>query len=317
MTLSLKLILTALIATSCYLYADEVVARAIRYDGGLVISWQHNSSDASSDQIEISDAQGHRVTALNILRPVPDAGRVGIYDVSARGNLIAVAAVYVNKQGSRKVRNTASLLFFNLHGQLLSALALGPSHAVARLAVDDKSNVWTLTDGAGPGVSPATVPVVVEYTHNGDIAKELLTRNMFPFHASDTREDVRIGSPVMGYDAGVVWFWLPGSMDLVTISASDHKVNMTKPGLPTTGRDLVPLTIRREPSGKLVAQVAEDDGQGSRVMRHYLWSVASGWARFTPSACDGLRLIGTSQEGQVYVPFQAAHASTCVFRDPH
>src|ERR1700730_2082721 len=141
MNLCFKLTLVVLIISSSSLYADEVVASDVRYDGGLIISWQNDSSDAGSNQIEISDTQGHPVAGLNVLRPVPDARRVSIYDVSARGNLVAVAAVYVHKQGSRKVRNTASLLLFNLRGQLLSALALGLSHGIARLAVDDRENV--------------------------------------------------------------------------------------------------------------------------------------------------------------------------------
>jgi hypothetical protein len=194
---------------------------------------------------------------------VKDASRVSIYDVSARRNTIAVAAVYNSNQGNRKVRPASSLLLFNFSGQLLRAFALEPSHAIARLAVDDESNIWTLTDHADVNVNPSTVPMVVEYTAAGKILRELLTRDMFPFHAKDTKENLTIGPTAMGYDAGVVWLWLPGSTDFVTISIRDGKTAMMKTQLPKrAGRTVVPLGIARDTSGNVLAQVREDDDQG-------------------------------------------------------
>lgn len=316
MYLYVKSAILVLAFTTCYAYAHEQsVPRQLKSENDLIISWEPLSTDARANQVDISDEQGHPVAGLNVLGLVPDALRVSIYDVSAHTPVIAVAAVYESKQGNRQVRPTASLLLFNFNGQLLSAFALEPSHAIARLAVDDKSNIWTLTEFADTNVDPSTVPMVVEYTAEGRIARELLTRNMFPFHASDLREDPEIGAAAMGYDAGVVWFWLPGSTDFVSITTSNGKIAMVKTQLPKkAGRNAVPLSIAREPSGNLVAQVGENDEQGKRVIAHYTWSPATAWLQFKPTKCEGNRLIGIGDKGQIYHSYQGDHTEVCIFR---
>jgi len=310
----LRYVLLAVVIASSQMYAEQGIARAVKSEGGLVIYWEQNSSDAGANQVEIFDEHGHGISKLNVLRPVPDAKRVSIDDVSARGDLIAVGAVYVNKQGSRQIPNAGALLLFDFSGQMLSAITMDTTHAITRLAVDDRSNIWTLTDGAGVGVDPATVPMVVEYSNKGEIQKELLTHKMFPFHASDTRQDALIGPAAMGYEDGVVWFWLPGSTDLVTVSTSDYKVSIMKPGLPMTGNHAYPLAIKREPSGSLVAQLGQENGAGGRELAYYRWS-ASEWTRFKPGSCDGQVLIGTSAQGQIFIPHEIEHTSTCRFRN--
>jgi hypothetical protein len=94
----------------------------LKAENSMVISWDGVSSDPNENQITISDTQGHPLTTLNVLRPVQDARRVSIYDVSAQGNLIAVAGVYENKEGNHQVHPVASLLLFDFSGRLLSAL---------------------------------------------------------------------------------------------------------------------------------------------------------------------------------------------------
>src|SRR5437868_1213459 len=142
-----RFILFAVMIVSSQMHADEGTARAVKSEGGLVIYWDQDSTDAGANQIEIFNEHGHRVANLNVLRPVQDAKRVTIDDVSARGDLIAVGAVYVNKQGSQKIPNAGALLLFNFSGQMLSAITMDTTHAISRLAVDDRSSVWTLTDG--------------------------------------------------------------------------------------------------------------------------------------------------------------------------
>ncbi len=310
-----KFATVVMIVTSCYCCAlGQLPNRQWKYESGLIISWEPVSNDASAKQVGISNEAGHLVTSLNVLEPVHDARRVDIYDVSARGNLIAVAAVYESKEGNRQVRPTATLLFFDFSGQLLSASALEPSHQIALLAVDDDSNIWTLTDHADTNIDPSTVPMVVKYTAKGKVAKELLTRNMFPFHASDMRQNTEIGAPAMGYEAGVVWFWLPGSTDFVTISTSDNKVTRANTQLPKRGgRNVVPLSVKRELSGNLVAQVGENDEQGNRVQAHYRWSRDAAWARFRPDNCDGGILIGVGDKEQIYVLHPHERPDICVF----
>jgi hypothetical protein len=311
--------LLVIVASCCAGAHDQPPNRTLKSENGLVIWWTVASSDANANQIEISDDQGHAVAALRVLRHVREARRVSIYDVSARENLIAIAAVYQSKEGDRQVRPAASLLLFSFEGQLLSAFALDPSHVIRRLVLDDHANIWTLTDHADSNVNPATVPMVVEYTREGAVSRQLLTRNMFPFHASDTRESTAIGAPVMGYDSGVVWFWLPGSTDFVTISTSDGKATMMKTELPKkTGRKEVPLGIARESSGNVVLQVREDDDQRrpevSSEVAYYRWSPSTqSWSQFRPGTCESGRLIGVSDKGQVYLHNRAGQPSYCVF----
>ena len=296
---------------------DHDVPKDLKSENGLILSWYPLSTDDKSDQINISDDVGRSVTSMNILRLVPEAHAVSIYDVSTRGNLVAVAAVYDSKAGRQKVRPTAALLLFNLRGDLLSSFAIAPSRAIRLLVIDDHSNIWTLTDGAGKGVDPSTIPMIVEYASDGKVAREMLMRNLFPFHATDTREDVEIGAPMMGYDAGVVWFWLPGSTDLVTISTNDDRVAMTRTLLPQKGgHNVVPLKIVRDQAGHLVAQVGEDDEKGGRKLGHYLWSADSkSWTQFRPGNCEGSRLIGASDKGQVYRRSQTQTSETCIFHE--
>jgi hypothetical protein len=157
--------------------------------------------------------------------------------------------------------------------------------------------------------------MVVEYGSSGAVLQELLPRNQFPAHAYDTKEEVDVGRAAMGYNSGVVWFWLPSSTDYVTISTSTGKVEMTKTQLPQSpGRTIFPLFVTREASGKLLAQVAERDQQGARVMSQYTWSSETGWLKLTSGQCDGQRLIGAQDVRQVYLP-KFGHVPICAFDD--
>jgi hypothetical protein len=194
-------------------------------------------------------------------------------------------------------------------------------HQIGLLAVDDQSNIWTLTDGAGAGVDPSTVPTVVEYSSKGKIVRELIKRNLFSFHASFNRENTDIGSPAMGYCSGAVWFWLPGSTDFVTISTSDAKTALMKTQLPQrAGRKEVPLSVTREISGNVLIQVREDDDQRRTEVKsevaYYSWSpFTHSWLQFRPDACEPGRLIGISDKGQVHLHYESGHANICIFSE--
>jgi hypothetical protein len=314
MYLSLRYV-TLMIFIVSYVFAQNPAEnRLSKSENGLALSWGPAiATDPNANQIEISDEQGHTLATLKVLRLVPDAQSVSVYDVSARRNLIAVAAVFASKEAP-KIRPAATLLIFNLSGQLLSAQALEPSHQIERLAVDDNSNIWTLTSHAYPNADPSKAPMVVEYSVDGKITREILPRSLFPFHASDLRQDIEMGAPAMGYGAGMVWFWLPGSTDLVTISSTSGEVAMTKTQLPTkAGRNAVPTRIARDSSGKLIAQVGEHDDQGKRVAAHYTWSPTAGWERFRPGQCEGGVFMGVREEEQVYRVIQGDRTNICVF----
>jgi hypothetical protein len=159
----------------------------------------------------------------------------------------------------------------------------------------------------------------VEYSAEGKIVRELLKRSMFPFHAAFTRENTDIGSPAMGYDSGIVWFWLPGSTDFVTISTSDAKTAIMKTQLPKKeGRHDAPLSVAREPSGNVLLQVREGDDQlrpeVQSEVAYYSWSPSTrAWSQFKPGACEPGRLIGVSDNGQVHLHYEAGRTNICIF----
>lgn len=281
----------------------------IKSENGLILTWQLLCSDFSASQINVFSEEGQPILSLNVLRLVPDALRVSIYDVSARpGREIAIAAVY-RKAGKPYVLPVPTLLIFDFNGRLLSAFKLGNSHAVERLEIDDKSNIWTVTTYSGHK-NPSTVPMVVEYTSEGMVAQELLTRDKFPFHAEAIRTGREIGSVFAGYGSGEMWFWLPGSTELVTISTGDGGSRIVKTQLPhsTGGASEHPLAIVRDGPDRIVAQFGEIEGNKPHRVSYYTWSDSGGWLSFDPGPCVGGLLIGAGERGLVYMQPQSAPA---------
>ncbi len=224
-------------------HADGKLPRETKAENGLIISWVVVSAEVDASalgdaeaaqvgQVDIFDEQGQPTTSFNVLRPVEGARSVTILDVSARrGSPIAVAAVYVSKEGNRVVP-AASLMLFDFSGRLLSAYARSNFREIRNLAIDESSNIWTLTQNFDEG-DPPTVPMVVEYSAEGAVLREELPRSVLWSHNIPPREGMYSCRITMGCDAGIVWIWLPGSTDLVTISASDGKVTTVQTGLPT------------------------------------------------------------------------------------
>jgi len=326
MYIKLRSVLVVLAVSACYVYGHPYdPGRQVKSENALIISWVPFSEDPTKPHISISDHLGHEITSLNVLQPVPEASRVSIYDVSARGNVIAVAAVYKSKEGNQSVRPTASLMLFDFKGQLVSAFALEPSHQIRLLTLDENSNIWTLTTHADRGVDPSSVPMLVEYSSKGKIVREMLTRSMFPLHAFDAKETPETGAAAMGCSSGIVWFWLPGSTDYVTVSIADGKTAIMKTQLPKiSGRTVVPLGVGREASGDMVVNVREDDDQHRTDVKpetgYYRWSSLSDtWSQFRPGVCESSRLIGVGdvgggQVGHVYMREAVDHLDLCMFK---
>lgn len=273
-----------------------------KFENGLVISWFLNSDDVARNQIEIADAKGNQLVAVNALRLVPEAASVSIYDVSARlGQMIAVAAVYRSKDPHfpRPVDTLATLDF---DGQLKGMFALDPSREITRLELDESARIWTLTTHSD-NKDPATVPLIVEYDAQGNVITELLTRSKFPLHAHVFHENPGIGSVAGGYEGGVLWFWLPGSTDLVTVRTADASVTATKTLLPQG--TLVPLAVFRQDSGDVIGEFRLDNASGKSETVYYKWSPARGsWERLNPTGCEKHRLLGVDGKTEIYVdPF--------------
>lgn len=301
--------------------------RWTKFENGMFISMQKISTDPTTKQVEIFDLQGKSLVSMNLLRLVPDARRLSIYDVSARrGGMIAVAAVYENKLDDpsqcdfgKRIRPIATLLFFDFEGRLQSAFALEPSRGIKRLVVDDQSNVWTLTAGLGETDDPSSNPMLVEYGPDGAVKKELLPRSTFPLHAKHIDQSPATGTMSMGFDAGAVWFWLPGSTDFVTVSGATGSANIVQTGLPKRNGEFEPVMVFRKASGHVVAQIREFGGSEKVRFSYHDWSPSTRtWSEFRPGVCDGAWLIGVTGDDQFYdriegVPDQRRTDDLCRF----
>ncbi len=325
MNLFRRYVVLAMIVNAACVYAQYIGAieqpirtRMMKPENGLIITWTEGRVyDADVNQVEIFDERGHKISGLNVLGPVEDASRVSIYDVSARpGSIIAVAAVYTCEGVDGSLRMVNSLLLFDFSGQLLSALALEPQLGIRKLAVDEKRNIWTLTDNDGYQ-DPATVPLIVEYSREGTIVRQVLTRSQFPLHAGLLKEDLDIGQISMGLDSNTLWVWLPGSTDFITVSTSDGKTTLRKTQMPKRANYTeVPLSkVIREPSGDLIAEFREDGHRDNYDLAYYRWSPLQGlWSVFKPGACDGERLEGISGDRQIYLRYGDERTDICAFQ---
>jgi hypothetical protein len=283
-------------------------------ENGLVISWQRDSSVAKPSSISIFDKQGHSLLSIDILRFVPEAVGVSIWDVSARPQqLIAVAATYGRGPA---VPPADVLLYFDFYGALLSAEALEPAREIDALAIDDNLNVWTLTLGAG-GKDPAKTPLVIEYDKNGETVREMLPRNLFPPHESIIVANPTVGAEAAGYNAGTFWFWLPKSTDFVTIRTSDGTLlSRTQTGYPQVqGSKVIPLQIASGIPNRVIAEVRVVEEQGSKSplkVAHFTWSADTKiWEAFDPDVCNNYRLLGTDGDQQIYFRFDTNKSYIC------
>ncbi|HEX8815847.1 MAG TPA: hypothetical protein VF753_10135 [Terriglobales bacterium] len=299
--------------------------RIEKAENGLLISWADSNVGvpAGSDrdnpdagQVDIWDEHGRPLVSFNVLHLMDEARAVYISDVSARlGGVIAVAAVYAGKEGDDKVPPAPALLIFGFGGQLQSAYALDDTHGIRKLAVDEQSNIWTLTENFEDS-DPLDAPMIVEYAADGRVVRELVPRRELWSGGATPKEGFYLGRITMGAEGGVAWVWLPGSTDLITISASDGKIARAQTGLPTREKHREdPVDVFREPSGDVTAVVREDAQDGTSELSYYAWSEVSGkWSRFTPGTCDGGRLLGVSSLGQIYLRFKDSEADICAFR---
>jgi hypothetical protein len=308
-------------------HSNGKLPRNTKAENGLIISWVVLSaevdvsklSDAEAGevgQVDIFDEHGQPTASFNVFRPVEGARSISILDVSARpGGPTAVAATYVGKEREQIV---PSLLLYDVNGRLDSAFALPPTRSILKLVVDESLNIWTLTENLDE-TDPQAVPMLVEYSAEGAVIREELPRSLLWSHGVAPKEGMYTGRITMGYDAGVVWIWLPGSTDLVTISTSDGKVSIVQTGLPKRDKYKEdPVDVAREPSGDVVAVVREDrqSGEGGEdgKLAYYAWSPSTKvWSRFKPGSCDGERLLGVGNAGQIYYGFGDRNGDICAF----
>lgn len=260
-----------------------------RVDRGLILTWKANHSD-SKDEIRAYDMQGRLLAHFGVLGLVPEAKTVSVWDVAAKpGEFIAVAAVYAKPNA---VQN--ELLLFDFNGKLMSAFVLAPSRGIARLAIDDNLNIWTLTESSGDQ-SPDAVPMVVEYNSSGKEIRDILKRSEFPPYQQIIRVSAKGGHPNLGVDGNTLWFWLPESKDLVTVNTETAEVSRMNIGGPALESGVYPSTLYRLSDASYVSTTLNRNSGSGPSAPAYTWSQQSRqWGSAAqPGSCgDGYVLWG-------------------------
>jgi hypothetical protein len=296
--------------------------RQLKTENGLIIShgWGP-ATDSGAGRVDIYDAHLRKLVSLDVLSPIEGAHGVSVYDASARHDgTIAVAGVYSREENTKKIVATG-LLLFDFNGRLRSAFAVNPQWGVRRVELDEKGNIWTLTDNFFRNDAP-TAPMIVEYSAEGKVVRELLPRHELwpqePPENSAAYREMAAGSDLgttMGYDAGTVWFWLPGATTLVTISSVDGKVSIAQTGLPQRENHSAILEhATRDSSGDLVGKFRPMPGV-QEVPYYAWWSPSNGkWSRFEPGECAGWP-IGSSDAGMLYAEYhRGTGTKICAFQ---
>jgi len=270
----------------------------VKAENGLIIGWNIFSEDREKPQVRVFDHDGKLLVELTPLRLASEAKDATIHDVSAlQGHVIAVEATY------RKAPNTvpdASLLGFDFKGNPLFAVALTPSRSVRYLTVEADSNIWTLTGGSGEKEGSAD-PMMVGYRPSGDVLKEVLKRSEFPSHELGIQENDTIGVSALGHTSNGIWFWLPGSTDLVTCKSDGSSPMRTVTGLPEKSAGEIPIKVLLSDAGDLLVQMS--GSQNPDHIRHsgvfVLRAKTKAWETFQPP-CDRCLLIGIDHGQAVF-----------------
>jgi hypothetical protein len=281
-------------------------------ENGMILSWHSMATDAGSGQVDVSDKYGNHLASLNLLRLVPEAATVDISDVSAVPGLIAAAVAYVSKRGSAQVRPASALVLFDFSGNLVSFLSVAPWRNALRIELDANSNIWALNSIGDESKAAGSGSMLVEYSAKGTVLRELLPRASFPTHANEIKGNQEMGFAAMGRNAGDVWFWLPGSTELVTVADSGGASSVVKTGLPSPNKPIRPVSFTRDKSGALIGEFSEKE---SAQLVYYRWSPSSkSWVQFEPGVCAGGWLVGTDESDQIYLTFGKNHpVAICAF----
>lgn len=247
---------------------------------------------------------------FTILRLVPDAVSVSIYDVSAvKGEMVAVSAVYVKSEYQEP---SAILLVFDFKGKLESATAVDDKRLLLLLEIDNQSRIWALTGGAG-GNDPTKTPVVLEFDKAGSEIGRVLTWDKFPSHSDGIRQNQALGPAAAGYNSGSFWFWLPGSTDLVEIQTKDGSVlGQLQTSVPQVqDQSVFPLAMVHLSSGELVGAFGAvgHEVNAKAQLTNFVWSPRTRtWSLFDVQSCQDYRLIGGDGDKPVYFRFDNSNA---------
>jgi len=279
--LALALCLSSVVHAQMFAHLDDI-SNSLKVNRGYIVAWEVGSNAQHvADQIRIYDKRGTPVTRISMLPLVPEATSMDINDVAiGPTGVIVVAATYSAGPGTLP---SSVLLYFDLHGQLQSAVALLPWRQIAKLVVDEESNVWTLTEST-TGKDPSTVPMLVEYDSTGKIVRELLKRSQFPADADILHSD--IGMVGFGYVNGAVWFWTPASQDLVTVDIHNGSFKKVHTGMPNQSPAETAMGTHRDGDSLVSLILGAPKLYSPGTWGIFRWSPTQGWSKIEPVECQ-------------------------------
>ncbi|MEW5974163.1 MAG: hypothetical protein AB1898_00010 [Acidobacteriota bacterium] len=255
------------------------------------------------DQLEVYNRDGSRKLSLNLLKSLPEARSLAIWDFSiGQSGLLAVGAV----ARSEKDELSSHLLIYDLSGQLLSAARLPAGKEVRKLEVDEDDSIWVMGAGSG-GKDPKEVAMITRFGREGQVLEEFLPRSQFSLHAKSTEEAPEVGGRIsFGLTKELVWMWLPPGQ-LVTLRKDGSDVQIADTGLPRWPGPLDPPAHSRIsvegcfllPSGRLLANVWFYSGEETSMVLSD-WDPGTGeWHTIPRLAYDAsdssLFLVGVEQ----------------------
>lgn len=159
---------------------------------------------------------------------------------------------------------------------------------LAKLAVDEQSNVWTLTEGT-TGKDASTVPLLVEYDSTGTVVQELLKRSQFPADADIVHTD--IGMVGFGYVNGAIWFWTPASQDFVTVDVRNGSFTKVHTGMPNQFPAEAPMGTFRDGDSLVSLILGAPKPHSPGTWGIFRWSPTQGWSRIQPVECQEQKLL--------------------------
>jgi hypothetical protein len=284
--LTLALCLSSVMHAQIFAHLDDV-SNSLKVSRGYIVGWEVGSNAQHiADQIRIYDRRGTPVTRISMLPLVPEATGMDINDVAiSPTGVIVVAATYSAGPGTLP---SSVLLYFDLHGQLQSAVGLLPSRQITKLVVDEESNVWTLTEST-TGKDPSTVPMLVEYDSSGHVVRELLKRSQFPADADIVHAD--IGMVGFGYVNGAVWFWTPASQDLVTVDVHNGSFTRVHTGMPNKSPAETPMGTHRDGDTLVSLILGAPKLYSPGTWGIFRWSPTQGWSKIEPVECQKQKIL--------------------------
>ena len=273
------------------------------------ILWDIKSTASDQPQVEVFSRDGVRTHRIGVLRSVPEATSVGIWDLSvdAVGN-VAVAAVFSRPE----CRREPTLLLYNRGGQLRNAIGLADGRSISRLEFDDDGSIWALGHHSGT-LNPAETRMLFHYSSDGRELGAFVSRDQFPEDAEFTEEGSRFGgAPGMGVTEDLVWFWLPASQRLATMRKDGSSLAIYTTGLPDTAdtaassgaeeRRTEVSRVALTPSGELLAQASVFGPIAALDSGIFRWSLAEGWEKIeSPHVPQGTQLMNVSRNGDLLV----------------